>query len=103
MTIQFNTDKTIDWDERHNDHFTAIVKEELDRFSTHITRVEVHLSDENGSKDGVNDIRCLLEVRIEGRQPIATSDQSDTIEQSMSGAIIKMQASLKTILERKNK
>jgi len=37
-----------------------------------------------------------MEVRIEGKQPIAASDQSDTIEQSVSGAITKIKASLKT-------
>lgn len=100
MIIQFNTDKTIKWDQRHDEHFTELVKEELDRFSDHITRIEAHISDENGPKGGVHDIRCLLEVRIEGRQPIATSDQNDTIELAVSGAIEKMQASLKTILER---
>ena len=77
MTVQINTDRTIEWDQRHNDHFSSLIKEELDRFSEHITRVEVHLSDENGSKKGVNDIRCLMEVRIEGKKPIAVSDQSD--------------------------
>jgi len=99
MTVQINTDKTIEWDQRHNDHFSALIKEELDRFSDHITRVEAHLKDENGSKKGVNDIRCLLEVRVEGRKPIAASNQSDTIEQSVSGALTKIKAALKTILE----
>ena len=101
MTVQFNTDKTIEWDQRHNDHFSELIKVELDRFSDSITRVEVHLSDENGSKKGVDDIRCLMEVRAEGRKPLAVSSQSDTIEKSVSGAITKVQASLKTILERK--
>lgn len=103
MRIFFNTDKTIHWNQKHNDHFTTLIQEELERFSTHITRIEVHLSDENGPKDGLNDIRCLIEARLEGRQPIAVSDQSDTIEQSVSGAIDKMKTSLKTILERLHK
>lgn len=100
MTIQFNTDKTIDWDQRHNDHFSELIKEELDRFSDHITRVEVHLSDENGSKEGPDDIRCLMEVRVEGRKPIAASNKADTIEQSLTGVISKIKASLSKIVER---
>lgn len=96
MTVQINTDKNIEWDERHGDHFSGLIKDELDRFSEHITRVEVHISDENAGKKGVNDIRCLMEVRIEGKQPIAASDQADSIEQSVSGAITKIKASLKT-------
>ena len=100
MTIQFNHDKTIDWDQRHDDHFSSILKEDLDRFSDHITRVEVHLSDQNGAKEGPNDIRCLLEVRVEGMRPIAVSDDSDSIEQSISGATTKAKASLSKIIER---
>jgi hypothetical protein len=33
-------------------------------------------------------------------QPVAVSNQADTIEQSVSGAIEKLQAALKTILGR---
>ena len=96
--ININTDKTILWNERNNEHFTEMIQEELEHFNDHITRVEVHLSDENGSKRGINDLRCLMEVRLEGRQPIAASNRADTVEQSISGAIDKMKASLKTIL-----
>lgn len=100
MTIQINTDKTIEWHERHDEHYKLLIREELERFSEHISRVEVHLADQTGPKEGPNDIRCLMEVRIEGRQPIATSDQEDTVELAIAGAITKMQASLKTLLER---
>jgi ribosome-associated translation inhibitor RaiA len=100
MTIQINTDKNTEWNQRHDDHFSELIREALNRFSDHITRVEVHLSDENGGKEGQNDIRCLIEVRVEGQQPIAASDNSDSIEQSVSSALTKLNASLKTKLER---
>lgn len=100
MTIQYNTDKTIHGDERHQDFFTSQIAEELKNYKSYITRIEVHLSDQNGKKEGVKDIRCLLEARIEGREPIAVSNQADTIEQSLTGAIDKLKASLKTKLGR---
>jgi hypothetical protein len=50
--------------------------------------------------EGRKDIRCLLEARIEGMQPIAVSDQSDDIEQAVSGAIHKIKSALDTILGR---
>ena len=40
MKIQFNTDKTIDWDDRHSDHFSAEINDGLHRFSDKITRIE---------------------------------------------------------------
>lgn len=100
MKIQFNTDKTVDWDQRHDDHFTTLFNDELDRFISHITRVEVHISDENGPKDGVNAIRCLIEVRLEGRQPIAVTNHADTLPLAIEGSLAKMKASLKKILDR---
>jgi len=100
MTIQFNTDKTINGDERNQDFFTSQIAEELDLYQSHVTRIEVHLSDENGDKGGMNHIRCLLEARLEGKQPIVVSDQADTVELAVSGAIDKLKNSLKTIFGR---
>ncbi len=100
MTIQFNTDKTISGDERRQKYYTSQIEEELTRYQSHITRIEIHLSDENGKKKGQDDIRCLMEARLEGRQPIAVSNQADTIELAVSGAIDKLKASLSTIIDR---
>ena len=50
MKIQFNTDKAINGDEKHQDYFTSIIAEALKRYESHLTRIEVHLSDENGDK-----------------------------------------------------
>jgi ribosome-associated translation inhibitor RaiA len=100
MKIQFNTDRTINGDERHLDFFTDQISEELTRYQTEISRIEAHVSDENGNKDGIKDIRCLLEARLEGRQPIAVSNQADNMELAVSGAIDKLKTSLDTILGR---
>jgi ribosome-associated translation inhibitor RaiA len=100
MIIQFNTDKTISGDKRSEEHFSTLIADALKRFQSHITRVEVHLSDENGNKNGVNDMRCLLEARIEGKQPIAVSCQEDTVELALTGALDKLKNSVETILGR---
>ena len=100
MKIQLNTDKTINGDVKQQDYFTSLISEELHKFQSHITKIEVHLSDQNGKKEGWNDILCLLEAKIEGKQPIAVSNQADTIELAVSGAIDKLKASLETIIGR---
>lgn len=97
MTIQFNTDKTISGKEEDTAPFIAQINTELSRFSSHISRIEVHLSDENGNKTGQNDILCMIEARQEGKQPIAVTSQADTTEEAVSGAIDKLKASLETI------
>lgn len=72
----------------------------LDRFSQHVTRFEVHLSDEDGDKSGGSDKRCLIEARLEGRQPEVASEQAATLEGVYSGAAKKLQRALQTTLGR---
>lgn len=100
MTIQFNTDNNITGSAELRDPLIALISEELSRYSQHISRLEVHLSDVNGNKEGLNDIRCLLEARLEGRQPIAVTNQANTHEQAVEGAIDKLKTSLNSILGR---
>jgi hypothetical protein len=69
MQVQVNTDHHIKGDEALATSVRATVESALRRSSDYITRVEVHLSDENGDKRGQNDKRCVMEARLEGRQP----------------------------------
>jgi len=100
MKIQFNTDKTISGAERQEEYFATMIEEGLQRFDSSISRIEVHVSDKNGIKEGINDIDCLIEARLEGRQPIAVSAKGNSTEIAVSSAIKKMKASLETILGR---
>jgi hypothetical protein len=102
MIIQFNTDKNISASESLRAHFDLLISEGLNRFSHQITRLEVHLSDEDGSKKGADDIRCLIEARLEGLKPLAVTNHADTLEQAVEGALIKLIASLDSITGRLN-
>lgn len=86
MQILISTDRNIEGREARAAEITDVLTTALTRFSKHITRVEVHLADENGPKGGRDDIRCTLEARIEGRQPIAASHNADTIQLAVRGA-----------------
>jgi ribosome-associated translation inhibitor RaiA len=103
MQIQFNTDKNVAGSEELVAASTSIITEELSRFSTQITRVEVHLSDEDGNKDGVNDKRCLMEARLAGMKPIAVTNHANTHELAVFGAVDKLKASLEKATERLKK
>ncbi len=98
MQIQFHTDHNIAGSERQNTYFTTVITEALSRFSTHITRLEVHLADENGAKEGKNDQRCMIEARLEGLQPLAVTNHADTIEQAVKGATDKLKAALDSVI-----
>ncbi len=77
-----------------------MIQDALGRFDEHVTRVEVHLGDENGSKEGAADKRCSLEARVEGREPIAVVHHADDYEYAVRGAVDKMEALLDKMLER---
>ena len=96
MIIQINTDKNIAGSDKLSAYLESTTSEALSRFSDKISRLEVHLSDENSHKEGLNDKRCMLEARIDGMQPIAVTYQADTTEQAINGALDKLKASLHT-------
>ena len=100
MTIQFNTDKNLTVHKDFGGKLNDVLTNKLSRFSEHITRLEVHLSDENGHKNGQNDKKCLLEARVEGRPPVAVTASAENYEMAVDAAIDKIKSSLDTIFGR---
>lgn len=94
MDIQFNTDNNVEGKQALETYMSEYIAESLDRFSTHITRVEVHVSDENGNKKGPKDKRCVIEARLKGMEPIAVTGQEDSIKKAVNEAVGKMRATL---------
>lgn len=94
MIIQFNTDSNISGSDELSEKFSTPISESLSRFSHQITRIEVHLSDENSNKSGQKDKRCLLEARLEGMQPVAVTSYADTTDKAVRGAIEKLKTAI---------
>lgn len=100
MTIQLNAGNNLSINDEYAEKLKEILSTELDRFSDNLTRLEVHLSDENSHKDSKNDKKCVLEARLKGRQPVAVTDTGDTYDQAVDNAIEKLKAMLDTIMGR---
>ncbi|HUE97540.1 MAG TPA: HPF/RaiA family ribosome-associated protein [Longimicrobiaceae bacterium] len=99
MKVQINTDGNIDGDEALDLEVEALVRDAIDRFSDDLTRVEVHLSDENSSKKGGNaDIRCLVEARLRGIDPVVVTHSAASVDEAVEGASRKMRDRLDTVL-----
>lgn len=96
MHIQVNTDDHIEGREALEVHVQSEVSSGLSRFSEHLTRVEVHLSDENAGKSGNADKRCLIEARPSGQQPVSVTNQAPSIEEALHGAVRKLKSLLET-------
>ena len=102
MNIQINTDHNIHGNEALISKFSSAIESELSRMSDHITSVQVHLSDDNGDKKGKTDKRCMIEARLEGRQPIVVIDRAATLNQALYSSIDKLLRKLASILGRQN-
>jgi ribosome-associated translation inhibitor RaiA len=100
MQIQINTDRNIEGHEALAAQVRGVVESALSRISEHITRVEVHLSDESSHKSSQNDKRCMMEARLEGQQPIAVTHQAATLDQAVSGAAGKLTRLIESTLGR---
>lgn len=97
MIIQINSDNNLILHDEYRNKLNDLFSYEMSRFNQFITRLEVHLSDENGAKSSVHDKRCMLEVRQEGKQPIAVTEIAETYDSAIAGAIEKLKTSLDTI------
>jgi ribosome-associated translation inhibitor RaiA len=99
MQIQVHTDRHIPSDERLAEFIRDTLQTKLSRFADHLTRVEVHLSDENGQqKNDGHDKRCLLEARFEGLDPVAITEHAATVGKAITGAADKMQRKLSSVV-----
>lgn len=93
MQIQVSTDNATEGRERRLDEVEATVRDRLSRFADRISRVEIHLSDVNGDRGG-DDMRCVIEVRPKGLDPLVATDQADSIEGAVTAAANKAVAVL---------
>jgi len=101
MHIQVNSDANINGGEELKRETETQVRDYMARFESRITRIEVHLSDENSDKKvGKDAMRCVLEARLAHRQPIAVSHHAATIELAVTGAAEKLEHSLTSIIGR---
>jgi ribosome-associated translation inhibitor RaiA len=100
MQININTDSTIERNTGLDEHVQSVVGSAIQRFQEHISRVEVHLSDNNSQKSVDGDNRCMIEARLNGYPPIAVSDHDATLHQAIAGAADKLKRAIDSALGR---
>ena len=89
MQIEVSTDSNIEGREKLAAHVKGVVESALNRFSDRITRVEVHK-------------RCMMEARLQGRQPTVVTRQATTLDQAVDGAAGKLKRSVERTLARES-
>ena len=96
MIIQLNTDKHIVGSPALAAQVESKLTDGLKRFTSRMTRVEVHLSDLNSSGSGPDDKRCVLEARVtdSGMAPVSANHQASTVALAVDGAAEKLSRAL---------
>ncbi|WP_437884151.1 HPF/RaiA family ribosome-associated protein [Pseudomonas sp. LRF_L74] len=97
MQLQVNSNH-IEGSARLQEWISATVSAELDRFDDFLTRVEIHVSDENGPKAGADDKRCQIEARPKGHQALSVSHKADSLNLAVEGAAEKMRHALEHLV-----
>ncbi len=100
MQIQINTDHNIEGHESMAAQVRSVVESALSRVSDHVTRVEVHLSNEGRHGSSEDDMRCMMEARLEGRQPVVVTHQAANLTQVVDGAVHKLTKLIESTVER---
>lgn len=90
MQLQVHSDNHIDGSARLAGWVRATVASKFERYDEELTRVVIHLNDENGNKAGANDKRCQIEARARGRQPVSVTYKAESLEYALDGAMEKL-------------
>jgi ribosome-associated translation inhibitor RaiA len=102
MRILISSDRHIEVNAALNRLIETVATRISNRFGRRMTRVEVHLSDQDSSqRSGENDKRCTMEARLAGLQPVAVSHTSASMEQAIVGAGNKLANTLTRTLGRR--
>ena len=100
MEIHVSTDNRISNDARLVEIVRDAATGALGRFLDRVTRVDAHFADENGGKGGADDVRCALEARVSGRQPVGVTHRAANVKDALTGALTKLEKVLAGIAER---
>jgi len=94
MHVEVTTDQHVIGSDALMHQLGENVEARLARFGGRITRVEVHLADENGAKTGPADKRCTLEARPAGQDPVAVTSHASTVQEATSEALRRLEQRL---------
>lgn len=100
MLVQINfgdvehSDATVSWTEDR-------IRAQLGHLTDKLTRVEVHLRDDNSAaKSSPDDKRCMMEARIAGRRPLAVEHTGSNLHKVIDEAAGKLSRAVKKDSER---
>lgn len=100
MQIQVHTDHLIQGGESLASWVQGELNTRLARFKEYLTRVEVFLSDTDARKTQGGLKRCVLEARLNGRQPVAVNADAEKMADAVTAATDKLMRAIEADLGR---
>lgn len=101
MIVQVSTGNTIEGSAAMAEGLEVLIRERLSRFGDRLTRVELHLTDENAGREGGHDKQCMIEARPAGLDPVKVTDNAGSVHQAAIGALGKMNTALERTYARR--
>ena len=98
MQVQFNSDSSVMGTENVAERIEAMLHSKLARFEDRLTRLEVHVSDENGTKGGGDDKTCMIEARPRSGKPIGVTEHAAKVDDAARKAANTMAQRLERVL-----
>ncbi|MBT8388860.1 MAG: HPF/RaiA family ribosome-associated protein [Altererythrobacter sp.] len=103
MQFQFNSDSSVMGTDNVAERIEEQVRAKLARFEDRLTRLEVHVSDENARKGGGDDKTCLIEARPRGAKPIGVTEHAADVDTASRKAANTMAQRLERVLGREER
>ncbi len=97
MQIQINGHIT--QTEPLTEHINKEVNHAMRHFNERVTRVEVHLHDENSEKHG-KDKKVILEARPAGHQPVTVTQDGEDLYDTIHQASKKLERALDNLFDK---
>ena len=101
MLLESVTDHNIGSTESLIAQVKDLTQSSLELYESHLTRVIVHLSDENAGKSGVKDKRCLIEARLEHLSPLVVESRDSNLVLALEATLKKLERSLSTVMDKR--
>ncbi len=83
-------------------HVQSCVDGAVERFGERITRVEVHLRDDKQKRGGPDDMRCTMEARPAGGDPLAVDARGGDIYAVVKDCAGKLERAVARRFERRS-
>jgi Sigma 54 modulation protein / S30EA ribosomal protein len=100
MNVQLHTDRNFVIDAELAARIETNVAADLERFSSRVTRVDLHLTDQSaGRKTGAH-VRCLAEAQVAGHPPVVVAHEAPEAKEAIDGAVVELVSALGHTVER---